>query len=156
MTGTTLTADDLAAQLDQRGEPWDLYRGKGDGDGPIWVVCLGRGVDTRDRDDVRRFQARTLLAVLEEAVNAGPPLPVVPRQPPVMARSSFTARKDGSHWRLDYPGRPYYGRFATKKAAEAAADNITARAVRESEEWAATHGIWLACRTEGVDFRWAS
>jgi hypothetical protein len=152
-----VTVDELVAELDRRGEPWDLYRGGGGTGGKVWVVCLGLGVDTRDdRGHVRRFRASTLLDVLEMAVSAGPPLPVVPRRPWVPVRSAFTVLKTGSKWGLDYEGRPFLGNFATKKAAWECAETTVARHERAAVEWDATHGIWLVGRVEGADFRWAS
>jgi len=151
-----VTVDDLVVVLDGRGEPWDLWRGRGDGNGPIWVVALGAGIDTRgDEAGVRRYRASTLAEALRLAVDAGPPLPVVPRRPWVPVRSAFTVLKTGTKWGLDYEGRSFLGNFATRKAAWECAEMTVARYERAAVEWDVTHGVWLAGRVEGVDYRWA-
>ncbi len=149
VTGTV----DLCALLDARAEKWGLHRGQGSGDGPIWVVTLG--VERDWRDPVRRtFHAATIEGALQAAVDAGPPLPVIPRCPARLHRHSFEARKVGAKWSLYYEGRPAgCGNLPSKRVCEETADRWVAARDVEIEVWAAAHGA-TARGVEGVDFRW--
>lgn len=150
-----MTADELVAALDARGERWELHRGVGSGSGPIWCVTLGQSIDVGRLDPaIRRFSAPTVVGVLAEALAAGPPLPVVPRPPVTLCRHLFEARKDGSKWALYYDGRSAgHGNQPSRRACEQTADRWCA--VREAEvaAWEAKHGD-TASGVEGVDFRW--
>lgn len=151
-----MTADELVALLDERGEKWDLHRGQGSGSGPVWCVTLGhdRGMDRLD-PSIRRFSALTIVGVLAEAVEAGPPLPVVPRRPPVLARYLFEARRDGSKWSLYYDGRSAgSGNHPTRRACEATAAKWCAVSDDEIAAWVAEWGEMVRDGVEGVDFRW--
>lgn len=151
-----MTADELVAALDARGEKWGLHRGVGSGAGPIWCVTLGQSIDVGGQDPVvRRFSAPTLVGALTAALAAGPPLPVVPRRPLELYRGGFGARKDGSKWSLTFNGQSAgCGNLPTKKSCEATADRWCAIREAEIAEW---HAKWddVARGVEGVDFRWA-
>jgi hypothetical protein len=139
-----VTADECVEILDGRYRNIDPYRAL---DG-AWRVRL----DWHTPNGVEEITVAgdTLTAALRAAVDAKPPLPRIPR-PPVVP--TITVHRDGGSWRCNSDGA-VWGRFSTRKAAEAKAAEVVESLTAAAEAWQQHYGA--RTRTgHGTDWLWS-
>lgn len=148
------TVDDLAGELDLRGEPWNLYRLALGG----WAVHLGNGrEDPANRVvpkvEVGKGGAPTILEALQAAVNS-PRLPVIPKCPQVLYHEEFEVKKRGNSWWIYRNGLPSTGHIATKREALERITTAVQRARAARDAWDAEHAAFVGVHTAGEHFYW--
>jgi hypothetical protein len=147
----TLSADDLAAALDERctdtGERWELYRLSTGG----WRAHAHDRHESPASDPAAVSATGATITEALAGLVAAPRLPVIPRQPMLVALT--VVKVDG--WFQVQDGGMFAGyRSRVKREAVAAAERGEVAARERHEEWTARWAAVVAAGVEGVDFYW--